>query len=316
MNWETTAFVFPGQGSQMVGMGKDVAEAYPIARETFQQADDIIGFKLSELCFEGPEDRLNDTSITQPALYVCSIAMLRVLQQALPAAQPQFTAGHSLGEITALTAVDALSFEAGVKLVHQRGTLMKTAGERQPGAMAAVIGAELGMVREICQQASQQTGDAVVLANLNCPGQIVISGHETALDAALEGLKAAGVKRVLRLSVSVAAHSPLMAVVADEYQAAVDAAPFTTPAVPVYANTSADPMTTVEQIRDELGKQLTQSVNWSDSVSNMIAAGTETFVEIGSKDVLTGLLRRIDRKQTGIAIKDLASLQAFIEQHA
>lgn len=316
MNWETTAFVFPGQGSQIVGMGKDVAEAYPIAKETFQQADDIIGYNLSEICFEGPQETLDDTSKTQPALYVCSIAMLRVLHAELPDIQPRFTAGHSLGEVTALTAAKALSFEDGVKLVQQRGALMKTAGERQPGAMAAVIGSDIDTVHDICQQASQQTEDAVVLANMNCPGQVVISGHETALVAAMDLLKAAGVKRVLRLSVSVAAHSPLMHVVVDEYQQAVTETPFTLPTVPVYANSSAEPMTTVQHIRDELGKQLTHPVNWTDSVSHMIAAGIETFVEIGSKDVLTGLLRRIDRSKTGIALKDLATLRAYIEQNA
>ncbi|RMG87586.1 MAG: ACP S-malonyltransferase, partial [Chloroflexi bacterium] len=183
INWEKTAFVFPGQGSQVVGMGKDLAEAYSIARETFENADDILGISLSTLCFEGPEESLNDTINTQPALYVTGIATLRALQQEVPEAVPAFVAGHSLGELTALTAAGALAFEDGVRLVRERGRLMKAAGEQNPGAMAALLGLDTEAVLEVCEKASQQTGGVLVLANDNCPGQIVISGENTAIDA-------------------------------------------------------------------------------------------------------------------------------------
>lgn len=308
VDWTTTAFVFPGQGSQAVGMGKDFAENYPIAEETFQQANDILGYDLKTLCFEGPKEELDQTNYTQPALFVSSMAILRVLQQENPDAKPQAVAGHSLGELTAVVTANALTFEDGLKLVHQRGTLMQSAGEKNPGAMAAILALDEDKVQEICVQASEQTGKQVILANMNCPGQYVISGDVEALEAALPLLKDAGAKRAMQLPVSIAAHSPLMSVVSDEYRQAVGNTPFSEPNIPIYANHNAQAMTTISAIQDELANQLTHPVNWTTSVQNMIAAGIETFVEIGSGNVLTGLLRRIDRSKTGIALRDVKTL--------
>jgi len=312
VDWSATAFVFPGQASQEVGMGRDIAAAYTAASNTFFQADDILGFKLSSLCFEGPEAELNDTINTQPALYVCGVATLRALQAECPEAVPACVAGHSLGEFTALTAAGALMFEDGVRLVRERGRLMREAGVRSPGAMAAVLGLDGDAVRALCEQVARQTGGVLVLANDNCPGQTVISGDERSIEAALEAAPAAGAKRAVRLAVSIAAHSPLMESASADFRRALDRVSFHRPHMPVYANIDASPLTTVESIRQELEQQLTHSVLWTDSVQAMTAAGITTFVEIGPKDVLTGLLKRIDRGAARFTLNDLASLQAFI----
>ncbi len=312
MDWHNVAFVFPGQGSQTVGMGKDLAEAYPVVRQTFQQADSILGFSLSDLCFNGPEDALNDTLNTQPALYTVGVAILRALQTELPAAVPAFVAGHSLGEFTALAAAGAVSFEDGLRLVRERGRLMQAAGTRSPGAMAAVLGLDASQVREVCAQASQQTGGVLILANDNCPGQSVVSGDEATIEAGITLLTAAGAKRVVKLAVSIAAHSPLMESAAVEFRAALDATQFSLPVVPIYGNVDAAPLANVDAIRRELDLQLTHSVRWTESVQAMIAAGAETFVELGPKDVLVGLLKRIDRSKSGKAINSVESLQKWI----
>lgn len=308
MNARPFACVFPGQGSQIVGMGADVAAAYPAARAVYAEADAVLGFALSDLCFTGPEADLNATLNTQPALYVTSIALLRALQTEFPDWQPAAAAGHSLGEITALTAAGALGFADGLRLVRERGRLMTRAGERQPGAMAALLNLDADAVRAVCQQASADTGGIVVLANDNCPGQIVISGETAALDHALVLAKAAGAKRALKLAVSIAAHSPLMASAAEEFAGALAAIPFAAPTIPVYANVDAAPLTTADAIRAELEAQLTQSVRWTDSIRAMIAAGITDFYEIGSKDVLTGLLKRIDAAANGTAINSAAAI--------
>ena len=312
VDWSATAFVFPGQASQEVGMGRDIAANYTVARDTFLQADDILGFKLSSLCFEGPEAELNDTINTQPALYVCGIATLRALQAECPEAVPACVAGHSLGEFTALTAGGALTFEDGVRLVRERGRLMKEAGVRSPGAMAAVLGLDGDAVRILCEQVARQTGGVLVLANDNCPGQTVISGDERSIEAALEAAPAAGAKRAVRLAVSIAAHSPLMESASVDFRRALEQVSFHRPHVPVYANIDARPLTTAESIRQELEQQLTRSVLWTDSVRAMAAAGITTFVEVGPKDVLTGLIKRIDRDAARVVLNDLANLQAFI----
>lgn len=316
MSWGKTAFVFPGQGSQAVGMGRDLAAAYPSAKAVFDEADSVLGYSLSRLCFEGPEADLSDTAHTQPALYVTSIAALRALESRLPGVKPAAAAGHSLGELTALTAAGALSFADGLRLVRERGRLMKQAGEQSPGAMAALLGAEVEAAQGFCEQARAGTGLPVVVANDNCPGQIVISGDVSALEAALGIAKEAGVRKTVRLDVSIAAHSPLMAVVQDAFRELVAATVFVTPQVPVYGNIRGEPLADVAAIRAELGDQLTQPVRWQAGVQAMIAAGVETFVELGSGDVLTKLLRRIDRGKHGVTIHDAASLEAFTESIA
>lgn len=313
MDWSQVAFVFPGQGSQAAGMGRDVAEAYPVARAIFEEADDLLGFALSDLCFNGPEEALADTINTQPALFVTSMAMLRVLQQLAPGAQPAFGAGHSLGEITALAAAGALSFADGVRLVRERGRLMKAAGETTPGAMAALLGLDAGPVREVCAAVQAETGGVLVLANDNCPGQIVISGDVASVDLGIVQAKEAGARRAVKLAVSIASHSPLMGGAAAEFAAVLASISFTEPAWPVYANVDAAPVQGAEAIRVELTRQLTHSVRWTESVRAMIAAGAQTFVEIGSKDVLTNLLKRIDGEKTGINLGSAAALQAFVD---
>lgn len=316
LDFSKTAFVFPGQGSQAIGMGKDIADAYPIAKETIEQADDIMGISLSKLMFEGSDEALGDTSITQPAMYVCSMAIYRALKQELPDASPLFVAGHSLGEFTALTVAGALSYEDGVKLVQTRGQLMKDAGEAHPGGMAAILSLDVEKVEEIAQQAAEQSGGVVVIANDNCPGQVVISGDNHALDIAVVLAKEAGARRAIPLNVSVATHSPLMNPVKEQFMDALNNAGIHDASIPVFQNVCACEVTSATAIRNNLEKQLVNSVRWTQSVQAMIEGGAETFVEIGSKNVLTGLLRRIDRSKSGISIQNLTGLQAFVNLDA
>jgi [acyl-carrier-protein] S-malonyltransferase len=313
IDWTKTALVFPGQGSQEVGMGADLVKSYPEAEATFALADDILGFPLSQLCFEGPEDALNDTLNTQPALYVMGIAILRVLDAALETEiRPTFVAGHSLGELTALTAAGALGFTDGLRLVRERGRLMKDVGQQNPGAMAAILGLEADTIRALCSEISQQTGKPLVLANDNCPGQLVISGEKDAVVAALAVATERGAKRAVPLAVSVASHSPLMTPIADTFRRAVDNTPFTPPAVPVIGNVDAAPLESIDAIRAELGAQLTSTVRWTESVQYMRAHGVETFVEIGPKDVLSGLIKRIDRAANRVTLNNVVSVAGFL----
>lgn len=302
-----TALIFPGQGSQDVGMGRDVAEAYPEARRLYQQADDVLGLALSELCFQGPRELLDETANTQPALFVTSLALVEALKAEgkLPAAA--MVAGHSLGELTALVAGGAMSFEEGLRLVRERGRLMKLAGEQSPGGMAAVLKMDDADVEQACKEAAAETSRPVQIANYNSPGQVVISGDAQALERAIELLRQRGGKRIVPLAVSIAAHSPLMAGVVREYRAAVDATGFCLPVIPVVANISARPLLTVDEIRDELAGQFTWPVRWTASVQWMVEQGVSKFVEIGPKEVLAGLVRRIDGS---VEAQSVGSLEA------
>ena len=289
--------LFPGQGSQEVGMGADIAAHSPAAAAIFQQADDILGFPLSQLCFEGPEDTLTDTINVQPALFVAGLAALRAVEEQLGhPIEAAAAAGHSLGEYTALVAAGALNFEDALRLVRERGRLMKLAGEIAPGGMAAIIALDTNKIAEICQQASAESGGPVVIANDNCPGQVVISGDEGALNRAMELATEAKARKVVRLAVSIAAHSPLMGAVQEEFAAAIAQADIRPPDFPVIANITAQPLTDVDAIRQELVGQLQNSVQWTESMQYLIDQGNETFIEFGPGKVLAGLMKRIDRR--------------------
>jgi len=298
----TTALVFPGQGSQFVGMGRALAKAEPAAADVFARADYLLGFPLSTLCWEGPEQALNDTVNTQPALLVHSIAALRVLQQQVPGFQPACVAGHSMGEITALVAAESLGFDQALELVRERGRAMQAAGAQRPGGMAAVFGLEVDAVAETCALASQEVGAVVQVANDNCPGQVVISGEAMALDRAIEILAAEGAKKTVRLAVSIGAHSPLMQPAQDRLTRAIDAAGLSDPRFPIIGNVEAAPLTSADAIRRDLRAQLTSRVRWTESIRAMRAAGVTTFAELGAGNVLCGLIRRIDRAVVTLAI--------------
>jgi [acyl-carrier-protein] S-malonyltransferase len=311
IDWSTTVLLFPGQSSQQVGMGADLAARHPAAAQVFEEADRLMGMAFSKYCFEGPAAFLDETRNTQPALYITGIATLRALESVLGAFTPLAVAGHSLGEFTALTAAGALSFEAGLNLVRERGCLMYEAGEKSPGAMASLLGATIEDARAICAQASADIGKPVVVANDNCPGQVVISGDNAAIERALEVAKERSIKRAVKLAVSVAAHSPLMAHAAADFRKALAATPFTAPRVPVIGNTGAAPLHTRDDILTELNGQLTGAVRWTESIQYLRSLGAQTFLELGPKDVLMGLLKRIDREATGIALNSADALAAF-----
>ncbi len=288
------AFVFPGQGSQFVGMGAENARLRPVFKSTFLEADRLLGAAISALCWHGPEDALNDTYNTQPAIFTHSIAAWRMVELSGEIASPVCMAGHSLGELSALCAAGALTFEDGVRLARERGRLMREAGEAQPGSMAAVIGMDGDALHQVCAEVSAQHTPGVVVANDNAPGQIVISGGKQAVAAACELAKARGAKRAIPLNVSIASHSPLMQSAQAAFSRVVADTPIQPARVPVIANTSAQPITHPDDIRAELTAQLISPVRWVESVQRMWdELGVRQFIELGPKDVLCGLIRRI-----------------------
>jgi [acyl-carrier-protein] S-malonyltransferase len=301
-----TAFVFPGQGAQSVGMGRDLYENFPAAAAVFDQADKTLGFPLSRLCFEGPEAELLQTVNAQPAILTTSFACLEALRALGTLPAPAFMAGHSLGEYTALAAAGILDFKDAVYLARERGRLMHLAGQATPGGMAAVIGLDPNILEQVCRE----TG--AYIANLNCPGQIAISGAEANLVKAMEQAKAAGAARVVRLQVSGAFHTPLMQPAADGISGVIARMIFRPPSVPIIANTTAQPVSSAEAIQTELRRQLCNCVQWQKSVEYMLAGGVTTFIEIGPGKVLAGLIKRTSREAAILNVGDAGSVKSFV----
>jgi [acyl-carrier-protein] S-malonyltransferase len=307
LNLKTTAFIFPGQGSQTVGMGKDLAVQYPAAKRTFEEADSILGFSLSKLMMEGPADELNETINTQPALFVHSIASYRAFSHLYPDLKPAALAGHSLGELSALAIAGAFSYEDGLRLVRKRAELMKRAGELAPGGMAAILGVDIPTLDKVCAEASIPE-ESVQVANDNCPGQVVISGSKSAVERAMAGSKSAGAKRALPLAVSIAAHSSLMAPIQQEWNEAVAAANFSALQIPVIGNVHAQPLKDENAARADIMAQMQSRVRWTESVQYLVSNGINTFIEVGSGTVLGGLVKRI---ADGMTILPLGNPQDF-----
>jgi len=304
------AFLFPGQGSQSVGMGKDLAHKYPIALRTFEEADEALGTRLSQLCFEGPEDQIRLTENTQPAILTVSVAAWRVLQEK-GIKQPAFVAGHSLGEYSAHVAAGTVGFADAVRTVRNRGKYMQEAVPVGTGSMAAILGMDLDAVAGVCGDSAQ--GEVCEPANINSPEQIVISGHAAAVERAVKLADERGAKRAKVLPVSAPFHCSLMKPAQDRLSADLDALQFSAPKFPVVCNVYARPVEDAESAREALVRQVTGSVRWSESMQWLIQRGVQTFVEVGPGKVLCGLMRQIDRSKKCLNVEDEASLQKTLE---
>jgi [acyl-carrier-protein] S-malonyltransferase len=303
------AFLFPGQGSQAVGMGKNLAEHHPIAKQTFEEADAALGMKLSQLCFDGPEDQLRLTENTQPAILTVSVAAWRVLNE--KGIKPAFVAGHSLGEYSAHVAVGTLSFADAVRAVHNRGKYMQEAVPVGTGSMAAIIGMSVDAVVTLCADAAQ--GEVCEPANINSPDQIVISGHAAAIERAVKLADERGAKRAKVLPVSAPFHCSLMKPAQDRLAVDLNALNFSARQVPVVANVYAQPVEDAVSSREALIRQVTGAVKWSECIQVLITRGVRTFVEVGPGKVLSGLMRQIDRTKKAVNVEDEASLQKTVE---
>jgi [acyl-carrier-protein] S-malonyltransferase len=291
------AYVFPGQGAQFPGMGKDLYEKSAVAKELFEKANEILGFSITDIMFEGSEEDLRQTKVTQPAIFLHSVLLAKTLEDF----SPEMVAGHSLGEFSALVANGALSFEDGLRLVSKRAQAMQKACEKEPSTMAAVMGLDDAIVEEVCASIDE----VVVPANYNCPGQLVISGSFAGIDAACSAMTARGAKRALKLAVGGAFHSPLMEPAREELAAAIEATPFSTPICPIYQNVNAMPTSDPETIKKNLIAQLTAPVRWTQTATNMIVDGATLFTEIGPGKVLQGLIKKVNKDA------EVAGVQSF-----
>jgi [acyl-carrier-protein] S-malonyltransferase len=301
---QKTALLFAGQGAHTVGMGKDLGDQFPLAKSLFARANEVLGYDLASVCFNGPEPELTKTENAQPGIFLVSWVAFQLLKQQLPTLSFQATAGLSLGEFTALAAAGVMSFEFGLKVVRSRGRFMQEACEATKGTMAAIIGLDEGPTREVCQESGAE------LANLNCPGQIVISGESDAVSKACDLAKARGAKRALPLTVAGAYHSKLMASAQGKLREALSEIPLHLPAVPVISNVTAQPHATAGEIAHRLVEQVTSSVRWEESIRYLISQGFTRFIELGPGNALSGFMKRIDKTMQILNVSDVASLNA------